>query len=42
VLRCPWHGWEFDPKTGRCLDDPAMRVAVYDAKVVDGRVLVQA
>jgi nitrite reductase/ring-hydroxylating ferredoxin subunit len=42
VLRCPWHGWEFDPETGRCLDDPAMRVAVYDAKIADGRVLVQA
>ena len=42
VLRCPWHGWEFDPATGACLDDPSMRVAVYPAKAVDGRVLVQA
>jgi nitrite reductase (NADH) small subunit len=41
VLRCPWHGWEFDPATGICLDDPTMRVAVYPAKAVDGRVLVQ-
>jgi 3-phenylpropionate/trans-cinnamate dioxygenase ferredoxin subunit len=42
VLRCPWHGWEFDPASGRCPDDDAMRVAVYPAKAVDGRVLVQA
>jgi len=42
VLRCPWHGWEFDPVSGRCLDDASMRVAVYPAKAVDGRVLVQA
>ena len=42
VLRCPWHGWEFDPASGRCLDDDSMRVAVYPAKAVDGRVLVQA
>jgi nitrite reductase/ring-hydroxylating ferredoxin subunit len=42
VLRCPWHGWEFDPATGACLDDPSMRVAVYQAKAVDGRVLIQA
>jgi nitrite reductase/ring-hydroxylating ferredoxin subunit len=42
VLRCPWHGWEFDPASGRCLDDDAMRVAVYPAKAVDGRVLVDA
>jgi nitrite reductase/ring-hydroxylating ferredoxin subunit len=40
VLRCPWHGWEFDPETGECLDDPALRVAVYAAKASDGRVLV--
>ena len=40
VLRCPWHGWEFDPGTGACLDDSKLRVAVYPAKAVDGRVLV--
>jgi nitrite reductase/ring-hydroxylating ferredoxin subunit len=40
VLRCPWHGWEFDPATGACLDDPTLRVAVYPAKAEDGRVLV--
>lgn len=42
VLRCPHHGWEFDLDTGVCLDDPAMRVAVYEVKVVDGRVQVLA
>jgi nitrite reductase (NADH) small subunit len=40
VLRCPWHGWEFDPSTGACLDEPSMRVAVYPAHVEDGRVVV--
>jgi nitrite reductase/ring-hydroxylating ferredoxin subunit len=40
VLRCPWHGWEFDPRTGACLDDPTLRVAVYPAKADGGRVLV--
>ena len=40
VLRCPWHGWEFDPATGRCVDDDSMRVAVYPAKAEDGRVLI--
>lgn len=42
VLRCPWHGWEFDLDTGRCLDEPALRAAVYPVQVVDGRVLVRA
>jgi nitrite reductase (NADH) small subunit len=41
-LRCPWHGWEFDPARGACLDDPALRVAVYPARIVDSRVLVRA
>jgi nitrite reductase/ring-hydroxylating ferredoxin subunit len=41
VLRCPWHGWEFDLESGRCLDEPAMRVAVYDVRVEGGRVLVE-
>jgi nitrite reductase/ring-hydroxylating ferredoxin subunit len=40
VLRCPWHGWEFDPATGACLDDPALRVAVYPAKAAGDRVFV--
>jgi nitrite reductase/ring-hydroxylating ferredoxin subunit len=42
VLRCPWHGWEFDLETGVCRDDPALRVAVYPVRVEDGRVLVKA
>ena len=21
ILRCPWHGWEFDLHSGRCLTD---------------------
>jgi nitrite reductase/ring-hydroxylating ferredoxin subunit len=30
VLRCPWHGWEFDLSTGRSWWDPAKsRVRVY-------------
>ena len=40
VLRCPWHGWEFDLETGRCPDERSMRVAVYPAKVENGRILV--
>jgi nitrite reductase/ring-hydroxylating ferredoxin subunit len=42
VLRCPWHGWEFDLESGRCLDEPALRAAVYDVRVVDGHVQILA
>lgn len=42
VLRCPWHGWEFDLKSGACLEESSLRVAVYPSRVEGGRVLVQA
>jgi nitrite reductase (NADH) small subunit len=42
ILRCPWHGWEFDLETGGCVDDPSLRAAVYAVETVDGRVRVRA
>ena len=42
VLRCPWHNYAFDVRTGRALLDPdRYRVRVYDVDVVDGGVLVE-
>ena len=37
ILRCPWHGWEFDLRTGQSWFDPA-RVLVrrYDVSVEPG------
>jgi 3-phenylpropionate/trans-cinnamate dioxygenase ferredoxin subunit len=33
-LQCPWHGWEFDVRTGRSYADPArMRVRGYPVEV---------
>jgi 3-phenylpropionate/trans-cinnamate dioxygenase ferredoxin subunit len=44
VLRCPWHGWEFDLATGEKLFDPASRARVrtYEARVEDGVVVLEA
>jgi len=34
ILRCPWHGWEFDILTGRSIFNPhRMRVKAYDVTV---------
>ena len=42
LLRCPWHGWEFDVRTGRSWCDPQrMRVKSYDVAVVPGSRLVE-
>ena len=41
VLACPWHGWEFDVRTGRALWDERYAVRTYDARVEGGRVLVE-
>ena len=39
MVRCPWHGWEFDLRTGQSWFDPERtRVRRYDVKVgEDGR-----
>jgi nitrite reductase/ring-hydroxylating ferredoxin subunit len=35
ILRCPWHGWEFDVKTGQSWFDPTQtRVRAYPVTVV--------
>ena len=37
IIRCPWHGWEFDIKTGRSWFDPERtRVRSYRAEVQAG------
>ena len=34
IIRCPWHGWEFDIRTGRSCFDPArVRVRSYPARL---------
>ena len=29
LVRCPWHGWDFDIENGACLADPAVRVRTF-------------
>jgi len=37
----PWHGWQYDPKTGEVAHNPAAKVAVYPIKVKGDDVLVE-
>lgn len=42
VVVCPWHGWEFDARTGRAAwGGSPYKLKIYDVKVEDGRVLVE-
>jgi nitrite reductase (NADH) small subunit len=37
---CPWHGWQWDPKTGEAEHNPAAKVAVYPITVDNEDVLI--
>ena len=39
-VRCPWHKWDFDIATGRCLVHPRLRVRRYRVTVNAEEVIV--
>jgi 3-phenylpropionate/trans-cinnamate dioxygenase ferredoxin subunit len=41
VLRCPWHGWEFDITTGGSIFDPAVKLKTYPLTVEDDAVFIE-
>jgi len=42
MVRCPWHGWEFDIRTGQSWFDPKLRVRRYEVQVAPGSALIPA
>ncbi|WP_439578622.1 Rieske (2Fe-2S) protein [Elioraea sp.] len=41
-IRCPWHGWEFDIRTGKSWCEPArVKVRSYPAEEKPGEALVE-
>jgi 3-phenylpropionate/trans-cinnamate dioxygenase ferredoxin subunit len=37
IVRCPWHGWEFDIRTGQSVTDPAaLRARSYTVEIAPG------
>jgi nitrite reductase (NADH) small subunit len=40
-LVCPWHGWQWNPKTGEASHNQSAKVAVYPLKVENGDVMIE-
>ena len=38
---CPWHGWVWDPATGRTEDDPNAKIGTYALKIEGDDVYVE-
>ena len=38
---CPWHGWQYDPKTGEAVHNPRAKLMVYRLKVENGEVMIE-
>ncbi len=42
MLRCPWHCWEFDIRTGQSLCDPSsVQARAFDVAVEPGKALIE-
>jgi nitrite reductase (NADH) small subunit len=40
VLTCPWHGWQFELKSGATLFDPLLRARTYPVEIDQGMVVL--
>ena len=41
TITCPWHGFQYDVASGKCLTNPALSVARYPVQVLGQDVLVE-
>ncbi|MES1213455.1 MAG: Rieske (2Fe-2S) protein [Singulisphaera sp.] len=40
ILTCPWHGWQFDVRTGQHQLSPSIRQPGFPTRVTDGAIWV--
>jgi nitrite reductase (NADH) small subunit len=40
ILRCAWHGWEFEVESGTCLTDSKIKARTYNVSLENGDVIV--
>ena len=42
ILRCPWHGWEFDVRTGQSYCEPSkIQARIYPVEIAHGESVVK-
>src|SRR5436305_7260750 len=41
LLTCPWHGWQYDVRSGKNDFDLAIELQTYDVQVEDGEMRVR-
>lgn len=40
ILNCPWHGWEYDLTSGKCLSRQDVILPEYDIQEQDGELIL--
>ncbi len=40
IVACPYHGWEYDVKTGECLISPGAKLRTYELKIIGDEIQV--
>ena len=41
IVKCPWHGYEYDVKTGSTLFDPERRLRTFKVHEEDGQIVAE-
>ena len=41
VVTCPWHGWEYDVRSGKNQNDPDIELSCYQVRVEGDDVLIE-
>ncbi|MBI4169681.1 MAG: non-heme iron oxygenase ferredoxin subunit [Acidobacteria bacterium] len=41
TITCPWHAFQYDVTTGKCVTNPALSVSCYPVRVEEQDILVQ-
>ncbi len=41
IIKCPWHGYEYDLKTGCTLFDPNQKIRTFKVREEDGQIVLE-